>query len=123
MAGPLDASLPQFRRWILIFTVVTLCMTVVTTARSGFIVSGWSNATGSLLGGLAGTHIGERLARFGLRTEAIGIGWLQMAALAMLVVYAVVYSALPAYCQLPLNFAMGFVFIATIVYIRGLKLP
>jgi uncharacterized membrane protein YqgA involved in biofilm formation len=82
----------------------------------------WINAVGLLLGGLAGIGIGERLERFGERIAATRIAWLQMAIIAFLFVGLVSWQALPAYCQLPVSFAMGTVIVAAAVYIQRLRL-
>lgn len=122
MTGPGDSSLALSRRWIIICTALAAGVTAITTAQAGLVASAWSNATGCLLGGLAGTYVGEQLMRFAQRTEATGIVWLQMAALALLLTGAVVWNALPAYCQLPVGFAMGLVIGAAIVYIQRLNI-
>ena len=54
--------------------------------HDGTIASRWTNGLGLLLGGLAGTYIGEQLERFGGRVAVTRIAWLQMAAIALLLV-------------------------------------
>jgi hypothetical protein len=119
--SPIDLSLTQTRWLIGIVAGAAACMTAFGIAHDGLVSSQWTNATGSALGALGGTYAGERLARFERRPQATGLGWLQMACLALLFTYATLGSALPAYCQLPMNFAIGLVFITTIVYLRELR--
>jgi hypothetical protein len=45
-----------------------------------------------------------------------------MAAIAFLFVGVVTWQELPAYCQLPVAFAMGVVVVAAIVYIERLRM-
>jgi hypothetical protein len=109
------------RRWLFAAILITAVGTVAATLRDGTVASRWTDALGLLLGGLAGTEIGERLERFGKRFEATWIAWLQMAAIAFLFVGVVTWQALPAYCQLPVAFAMGAAIVAAIVYIQRLR--
>jgi hypothetical protein len=110
------------RRWLLAAIAITAVGTAAATVRDGAVASRWTDALGLLLGGLAGTEIGERLERFGKRFEATWIAWLQMAAIAFLFVGVVTWQALPAYCQLPVAFAMGAAIVAAIVYIQRLRM-
>jgi hypothetical protein len=98
--------------------LVTVAVSIHSRALSGT----WTNALSMLLGGLAGTFIGEQLERFGERIVATRIVWLQMAVIAFLVVGAISWQALPAYCQVPVTFAMGAVIVATVVYIQRLRM-
>ena len=106
------SPLSHSRRAILASIVLATLVTIVASIHDGSVASRWTNALGFLLGGLAGTFIGEHLERFGERIAAIGIVWLQMAVIAFLFVGIVSWQELPAYCQLPVSFAMGTVIVA-----------
>jgi uncharacterized membrane protein YoaK (UPF0700 family) len=110
------------RRTILAAIAVATLITIVTSIHDGTVASRWANALGFLLGGLAGTFIGEHLERFGERIAATRIAWLQMAIIAFLFVGIVSWQALPAYCQVPVSFAMGVVIVAATVYIQRLRM-
>jgi hypothetical protein len=116
--SPLSPS----RRAIIASLVVAALVTVAASIHDGSVASRWTNALGFLLGGLAGTFIGEHLERFGERVAATGIVWLQMAVIAFLFVGFVSWQALPAYCQVPVSFAMGVVIVAAAVYIQRLRM-
>jgi hypothetical protein len=115
-------SLAPLRRGIVVAIVLTAGVTIVATVKDGAVVSRWTNAIGVLLGGLAGSFIGEHLERFGERIAATQIAWLQMALIALLLVAVVTWQTLPAYCQLPVSFAIGIVVVAATVYIQRLRL-
>jgi hypothetical protein len=110
------------RRWLLAALGIAAVGAVAATLRDGTVASRWTDALGLLLGGLAGTYVGEQLERFGARFQATWIAWLQMAAIAFLFVGVVTWQELPAYCQLPVAFAMGVVVVAAIVYIERLRM-
>ena len=110
------------RRWIVAAIALAALVAVVVSAHEGAVASRWTNALGLLLGGLAGTFVGEHLERFGERIAATRIAWLQMATIAFLLVAIVTWQALPAYCQLPVTFAMGVVIGSTTVYIQRLRM-
>jgi uncharacterized membrane protein YgdD (TMEM256/DUF423 family) len=95
---------------------------IAASVKEGAVVSRWTNAIGVLLGGLAGSFIGEHLERFGERIAATQIAWLQMALIALLFVAVVSWQDLPAYCQLPVSFAVGIVVVAATVYIQRLRM-
>ena len=118
MPSPLSRS----RRAIVASLAIAALITILTSIHDGSVASRWTNALGFLLGGLAGTFIGERLERFGERVAATGIVWMQMAVIAFLSVGIVSWQALPAYCQLPVSFAMGVVIVAATVYIQRLRM-
>jgi hypothetical protein len=115
-------SLAPLRRGIVVAIVVAAGVTVVASVKDGVVMSHWTNAIGVLLGGLAGSFIGEHLERFGERIAATQIAWLQMALIALLFVAVVAWQALPAYCQLPVSFAIGIVVVAATVYIQRLRM-
>ncbi len=102
--------------------VFTAGVTIAASVKDGAVASRWTNAIGVLLGGLAGSFIGEHLERFGERIAATQIAWLQMALIALLFVAVVSWQELPAYCQLPVSFAIGIVVVAATVYVQRLRL-
>ena len=112
----------ESRRAIVVSIVVATLITIAVSAHDHTIAKSWTNALGLLLGGLAGTFVGEHLERFGERMAATRIAWLQMATIAFLLVAIVTWQALPAYCQLPVSFAMGLVVAAAAVYIQKLRM-
>jgi hypothetical protein len=112
----------ESRRAIVVSIVVATLITIAVSVHDRTIASSWTNALGLLLGGLAGTFVGEHLERFGERMAATRIAWLQMATIAFLLVAIVTWQALPAYCQLPVSFAMGLVIVAATVYIQRLRM-
>jgi uncharacterized membrane protein YoaK (UPF0700 family) len=116
------SPLSHSRRAILASIVLATLVTIGASIHDGSVASRWTNALGFLLGGLAGTFIGEHLERFGERIAATGIAWLQMAVIAFLFVGIVSWQSLPAYCQLPVSFAMGAVIVAAMVYIQRVRL-
>jgi len=120
--GESKPTMSSPRQWLVAAIVVTAIGTIAASLRDGAIASRWTDALGLLLGGLAGTEIGERLERFGKRFEATWIAWLQMAAIAFLFVGVITWQELPAYCQLPVAFAMGAAIVAAIVYIQRLRM-
>ena len=122
MNAPGSPTLASPRRLLLAALVVVAVGTVAATIRDGVVASRWTDALGLLLGGLAGSYIGEGLERFGARIAATWIAWLQMAAIAFLFVGVITWQELPAYCQLPVAFAMGVVVVAAIVYIERLRM-
>ncbi len=115
-------SLAPLRRGIVVAIVLAAGVTIAAAVKDHAIVSRWTNAIGVLLGGLAGSFIGEHLERFGERMAATQIAWLQMALIALLFVAVVSWQSLPAYCQLPVSFAVGIVVVAATVYIQRLRL-
>ena len=116
------SSLAPLRRGIVAAIVVVAIVAVAATVRDGAVASHWTNALGVLLGGLAGSFIGEHLERFGERMAATQIAWLQMAMIALLFVAVISWQSLPAYCQLPVTFAIGIVIVAATVYIQRLRM-
>ena len=116
------SPLAPLRRGIIAAIVLAAIVSVVATVKDGTVASRWTNALGVLLGGLAGSFIGEHLERFGERIAATRIAWLQMALIALLFVAVVTWQALPAYCQLPVSFAIGIVIVAATVYIQHLRM-
>ena len=110
------------RRAIVVSLALVALLTVGVSIHDGTIAGSWTNALGFLLGGLAGTFIGEHLERFGERIAATQIAWLQMAVIAFLIVGIVSWQALPAYCQLPVMFVMGAVVVSATVYIQRLRM-
>jgi len=112
----------ESRRAIVASIVVATLIAIAVTIHDGAIAGRWTNALGFLLGGLAGTFVGEHLERFGERIAATRIAWLQMATIAFLCVAVITWQALPAYCQLPVSFAMGGVIVAAAVYIQRLRM-
>lgn len=119
---PETGTMREPRRAIVVSIVLATLITIAASIHDGTVASRWSNALGFLLGGLAGTFVGERLERFGERIAATRIAWLQMAIIAFLFVGIVSWQALPAYCQLPVSFAMGIVIVAAMVYIQHLRM-
>jgi hypothetical protein len=115
-------SLAPLRRGIVVAIVLTAGVTIAASVKDGAVVSRWTNAIGVLLGGLAGSFIGEHLERFGERIAATQIAWFQMALIALLFVAVVSWQSLPPYCQLPVSFAIGIVVVAATVYIQRLRL-
>jgi hypothetical protein len=118
--GP--SSLAPLRRGIVAAIGLVVIIAVIATVKDGTVASRWTNALGVLLGGLAGSFVGEHLERFGERMAATQIAWLQMAMIALLFVAVISWQSLPAYCQLPLSFAIGFVIVAATVYIQRLRM-
>jgi hypothetical protein len=116
--SPLSPS----RRAIVAAIGLATLIAIGVSMHDGAVASRWTNGLGLLLGGLAGTFIGEHLERFGERIAATRIAWLQMATIAFLLVAIVTWQALPAYCQLPVTFAMGVVIGAAVVYIQRLRM-
>jgi hypothetical protein len=116
--SPLSPS----RRTIVASIAIATLITIGVSLHDGTVAGRWTNALGFLLGGLAGTFIGEHLERFGERIAATRIAWIQMATIAFLFVAIVSWQALPAYCQLPVTFVMGAVIVAATVYIQRLRM-
>ena len=114
-------SLAPPRQAVVALLALTTIITVAVSMHDGAIARAWTNALGALLGALAGTYIGEGLARFGERSAATGIAWLLMAAIGLVVVAIVSWQALPAYCQLPVSFVMGTVIVAAAVFLQRLR--
>jgi CDP-archaeol synthase len=115
-------SLAPLRQGIVVAIAVAAGVTIWASIKDGVVMSHWTNAIGVLLGGLAGSFIGEHLERFGERIAATQIAWLQMALIALLFVAVITWQALPAYCQLPVSFAIGIVVVAATVYIQRLRM-
>jgi hypothetical protein len=115
-------SLAPLRRGIVVAIALAAGVMIAASVKEGAVVSRWTNAIGVLLGGLAGSFIGEHLERFGERIAATQIAWLQMALIALLFVAVVSWQDLPAYCQLPVSFAVGIVVVAATVYIQRLRM-
>jgi hypothetical protein len=118
----LPSVLTPLRRGIVAAIGLVALITVAASIKDGVVPSPWTNAVGVLLGGLGGSFIGEHLERFGDRMAATQIAWLQMALVALLFVAIISWQSLPAYCQLPVSFAMGLVIVAATVYIQGLRM-
>jgi hypothetical protein len=118
--GP--SSLAPLRRGIVAAIALVVIIAIVATVKDGTVASRWTNALGVLLGGLAGSFVGEHLERFGERMAATQIAWLQMAMIALLFVAVISWQSLPAYCQLPVSFAIGIVIVAATVYIQRLRM-
>lgn len=118
----MQPSLAPLRRGIGVAVAVAVVVAVVESIRGGAVDVRWTNAIGVLLGGLAGSFIGEHLERFGERIAATRIAWLQMTLIALLFVAVVTWQTLPAYCQLPLSFGIGIVVVAATVYIQRLRM-
>jgi uncharacterized membrane protein YoaK (UPF0700 family) len=116
--SPLSSS----RRAIVLSLALGTLVTIAVSLHDGSVAGRWTNALGFVLGGLAGTFIGEHLERFGERIAATRIAWLQMAIIAFLFVAVISWQALPAYCQLPVTFVMGVVIVAAAVYIQRLRM-
>jgi hypothetical protein len=116
------SSLAPVRRGIAGAIALVAIIAVAASIRNAALASPWTNASGLLLGALAGSYIGEHLERFGERIAATQIAWLQMALIALLFVAIVSWQSLPAYCQLPVSFAMGIVIVAATVYIQRLRM-
>ena len=114
-------SLAPPRRAVVALLAVATVITIAVSMHDGAIARPWTDALGALLGALAGTYVGEGLARFGERRAATGIAWLQMAAIGFVVVAIVSWQALPAYCQLPVSFVMGAAIVAAAVFIQRLR--
>jgi hypothetical protein len=117
---PSTLALP--RRAIVALIALAALIAVPVSMRDGAVASPLTNAIGVLLGGLAGTFIGERLERFGERVAATRIAWLQMAAIGLAFVGFITWQALPAYCQLPVSFAGGVVIVTAAIYIQRLRI-
>ena len=117
-----DPSLARSRRWIVATTALAAAVTAAFARHDGFILSPWSNATGFLLGGLAGSYIGERLERFAARNTVTSIVWLQMAALGIVLAGIVAWRALPAYCQMPVSFAVGVIVGTATIYLQRVRI-
>jgi hypothetical protein len=122
MREPDAPSLRALRRAILGGIAAVAVVAVVLTVRDGALASRWSDALGALLGALAGTFVGERMACVGERVMATRLAWVQMATIGLVIVAAVSWQALPDYCRLPVSFAMGLVIIAAAVYIQRLRM-
>ncbi|MGA2394272.1 MAG: hypothetical protein ABSH03_13110 [Candidatus Lustribacter sp.] len=116
------SSLAPLRRGIVAAIVLAAVVAVAASIKGGAVDSRWTNALGVLLGGLAGSYVGEHLERFGERMAATQIAWLQMALIALSFVAVIYWQSLPAYCQLPLSFAIGIVVVAATVYIQRLRM-
>jgi hypothetical protein len=115
-------SLAPLRRGIAIAAVLAAGIAAAESAQGGAVDIRWTNALGVLLGGLAGSFVGERLEQYGERMAATQIAWFQMALIALLFVAVVSWQTLPAYCQLPVSFAIGIVVVAATVYIQRLRM-
>jgi hypothetical protein len=115
-------ALASPRRAIVASIVVAAIVAAAVSLHDRAVDSRWTNALGVLLGGLAGTFIGERLAGFGERVAATRIAWLQMATIGLAIAGIISWQALPAYCQLPVSFVMGAVIVASAVYIQRLRI-
>lgn len=122
MRQPDAAALAPLRRGIVATIVVAAAIAIAASIRNGAVDSRWTNALGVLLGGLGGSFAGEHLERFGERMAATQIAWFQMALIALLFVAVISWQSLPAYCQLPVTFAVGFVIVAATVYIQRLRM-
>ena len=116
------SSLTNPRRAIVALIAVAVLITTAVAMHDGAVPSPWTNALGVLLGGLAGTFIGERLEQYGERVVATRIAWLQMAAIGLAFVAIISWHALPAYCQLPVSFVGGAVIVAATVFIQRLRI-
>ena len=116
--SPLSSS----RRAIVVSLALAALITIGVSFHDGGVAGRWTDALGFLLGGLAGTFIGEHLERFGERIAATRIAWIQMAIIAFLFVAVISWQALPAYCQLPVTFVMGAVIVTAAVYIQRLRM-
>jgi hypothetical protein len=116
------SSLASPRRAIVALLAVAVVVAIGVSLHDGAVASRWTNALGVLLGGLAGTYIGERLASFGERVAATRIAWLQMATIGLAIVGIITWNALPAYCQLPVSFVMGLVIVSATVYLQRLRM-
>jgi uncharacterized protein YacL len=115
-------ALASPRRSIVGLMVLAALVAAAGALRDGVVASPWTNAFGVLLGGLAGTFIGERLTSFGERVAATRIAWLQMATIGLAIAGIISWQTLPAYCQLPVSFVMGAVIVAATVYIQRLRM-
>jgi hypothetical protein len=115
--SPLSLS----RRTIVVALIVAAIATLAASVHDGTIASRWTNGLGLLLGGLAGTYVGEYFERFGGRVAVTRIAWLQMAAIAFLLVAIISWRELPAYCQLPVTFAMGIALGSATIYLQRLR--
>jgi hypothetical protein len=115
-------SLTSPRRAIVALIAVAAVAAIAMTIRDGALASRWTDALGVLLGALAGTFVGERLAYISGRVSATWLGWVQMATIGLLIVGAVSWQALPDYCRLPVSFAMGLVIVAATVYVQRLRM-
>ena len=123
MAQPdVPPTLASPRRAIVALIVLAVIVAAAVSLHDGVVASRWTNAFGVLLGALAGTFLGERLAGFGERVAATRIAWLQMATIGLAIVGIVSWQALPAYCQLPVSFIMGTVIVTATVYIQRLRM-
>jgi hypothetical protein len=116
------SSLAPPRRAIVALIALAVLVATAVSMHDGAVASRWTNALGALLGALAGTFIGEGLARFGERIAATRLAWLQMATIGPTVVAIISWQELPAYCQLPVSFVMGAVIIAAAVYIVRVRI-
>jgi hypothetical protein len=116
------STLAPLRRGIVAAIALVVVIAIAASIKDGTVSSRWTNALGVLLGGLAGSFVGEHLERFGERMAATQIAWLQMALIALLFVGVISWQSLPAYCQLPLSFAIGIVIVAATVYIQRLRM-
>jgi len=116
------SSLAPLRRGIVAAIGLVVVIAIAASIKDAAVSSRWTNALGVLLGGLAGSFIGEHLERFGERMAATQIAWLQMAMIALLFVALISWQSLPAYCQLPVCFAIGIVIVAATVYIQRLRM-
>jgi uncharacterized protein YacL len=115
-------ALASPRRAIVASIVVAAIVAAAVSSHDRVVDSRWTNALGVLLGGLAGTFIGEWLAGFAERVAATRIAWLQMATIGLAIAGIISWQALPAYCQLPVSFVMGAVIVASAVYIQRLRM-
>jgi hypothetical protein len=118
----LPSPLSPSRRAIVAFLVLAVLVTIAASVHDRAVASRWTDALGLLLGGLGGTFIGEYLERFGDRRSATRVAWAQMVAIAGLLVAVIGWRELPAYCQLPVTFAMGVVIGATTVWLQRLRM-
>jgi len=118
-AGPSPLSIS--RRAIVVALIVAAIATLAASVHDGMLPSRWTNGLGLMLGGLAGTYVGEYLERFGGRVAVTRIAWVQMAAIAFLLVAIISWQTLPAYCQLPVTFAMGIALGSATIYLQRLR--
>ena len=116
------SPLTQARRGLIAIIAVCVIVTVVVSIHRGYLADDLAIVAGIMLGALAGTYIGVYLTRYAERISATTAAWCQMAGIVVMTVGFITYRSLPAYCQLPVGFAMGVCIVTAYVFIRHLRM-
>jgi hypothetical protein len=112
----------QARRGIIAIIALCVLVTIAVSVHRGYLADDFAVIVGVMLGALAGTYIGVYLTRYAERISATTAAWFQMAGIVIMTVGFITYRSLPAYCQLPVGFAMGVCIVTAYVFIRQLRM-